>query len=217
MHIDDLRRLVKIGEGERLEFKRKVPRPERIAKEVIAFANTRGGTLLLGVDDDGSIPGVKDVEEETFALDLALETLCDPAIPLSVEMVPVTRRRDVIVVTIDESEAKPHFLIDPEGANGRVAYVRHADMSIEASRETLHLLRWRKRDEDTQFRFGPDEQMLMRYLEEYERITVEQYARMVGRPRRSASHTLLLLTRAGVLVHHPDPKTDFFTAVVARP
>ena len=47
-----LERLVAVGEGQHLEFKRQVPRPQRLAKEVIAFANSGGGHLLLGVDDD---------------------------------------------------------------------------------------------------------------------------------------------------------------------
>ena len=55
MTLQELNQLASLGEGPSLEFKRKVPRPERIAKEVIAFANTRGGRLLLGVDDDGTI------------------------------------------------------------------------------------------------------------------------------------------------------------------
>ena len=69
---EDLKRLVLLGEGPRLEFKNRVPRPYRIAREVIAFANTDGGTVLIGVDDDGTILGLRDAEEELFALSTAL-------------------------------------------------------------------------------------------------------------------------------------------------
>ena len=57
--VNQLRRLVSQGEGQHLEFKRKASFPEKIVRELIAFANTEGGTLLIGVDDDKSIPGVK--------------------------------------------------------------------------------------------------------------------------------------------------------------
>ena len=57
--IHELKRLALEGEGLQLEFKRKASHPEKIVRELIAFANTEGGTLLIGVDDDGSIPGLK--------------------------------------------------------------------------------------------------------------------------------------------------------------
>ena len=49
-----LAELIAQGEGKTLEFKRELPRFEQIAKTVIAFANTSGGRLLIGVDDDGA-------------------------------------------------------------------------------------------------------------------------------------------------------------------
>ncbi|MCC6835531.1 MAG: ATP-binding protein, partial [Cytophagales bacterium] len=59
-----IKKLALEGEGLHLEFKRKAAHPEKIVRELIAFANTAGGTLLIGVDDDGSIPGVKYPDEE---------------------------------------------------------------------------------------------------------------------------------------------------------
>ncbi|MFM8913049.1 MAG: helix-turn-helix domain-containing protein, partial [Flammeovirgaceae bacterium] len=55
----ELKKLVFEGEGLQLEFKRKASYPEKIVRDLIAFANTEGGTLLVGVDDDKTIPGVK--------------------------------------------------------------------------------------------------------------------------------------------------------------
>ena len=57
MTFRELSQLVTLGEGQHLEFKKRVPAPERITKEVIAFANTGGGRLLLGIDDDGTVLG----------------------------------------------------------------------------------------------------------------------------------------------------------------
>lgn len=210
MHLPDLTRLAASGEGAFIEFKRKVPRGERIAKEVIAFANTSGGRLLLGVGDDGSVVGVRDAEEEEFALRRALAAHCDPPVEFSTERVPVSNRRDAIVVTVPESPDKPHFLV-PEAQGPRLAYVRVDDMSVEASREAVRLMRARRAPDNVLFEFGEKEQMLMRYLEHYGRITVDQFAQMAGIPRRRASQTLVLLTRANVLQLHADPRRDFFT------
>jgi predicted HTH transcriptional regulator len=49
--------LVRKGEGATLEFKLKSNHPEKIVREVVAFANSQGGLLLIGVGDDKSIPG----------------------------------------------------------------------------------------------------------------------------------------------------------------
>lgn len=210
MTLQELSQLVSLGEGLHLEFKQKVPRPERFAKEIIAFANTRGGRVLIGVDDDGRLAGVRDAEEEEYALRQALDGRCDPPVEITTERVPVSRRRNVILVTVPRSTRKPHFLVNGEDAKP-TAYVRVNDMSIEASREAVRLMREGQRDRDVLFEFGENEQMLLRYLDSYGRITVRQFARLAGIPRRRASQTLVLLTRANVLRLHPDLGDDYFT------
>lgn len=213
MKPDELARLVLMGEGLTLEFKTRVPRAERIAKEVIAFANTSGGRLLLGVEDDGAIKGVRDAEEEEFVLTEALNTHCDPPVQISTERIPVSNKRNVILVRVPASSEKPHRLVDGDG-NGTV-YIRVEDMSVEASREHVRLMKTRNKADNVVFEFGEKEQVLMRYLENYGRITVAQFARLVGIPNRRASHTLVLLAKANVLKLHPDSKTDYFTLAYA--
>lgn len=211
MKLDELTRLVQLGEGATLEFKNKVPRAERIAKEVIAFANTGGGRLLLGVDDDGTIKGVRDSAEEEYALTEALATHCDPPVEFATERIPISNKRNVILVRVPASTKKPHKLVNSEnGATGNV-YIRVEDMSVEASREHVRLMHARQKEDNVLFEFGEKEKVLMRYLENYGRITVAQFAKLVDIPRRSASHTLVLLTKANILRLHPDSKSDYFT------
>ncbi|MEM8560236.1 MAG: ATP-binding protein [Bacteroidota bacterium] len=209
----DLQRLVALGEGLTIEFKRRVPRPERIAKEVIALANTQGGKLLLGVDDDGTIKGVRDAHEEAFALRQAIAAHTRPLVPLDVTAVPVSRRREVLVVDVPESAAKPHYLVatDAEGRATKTAYVRVDEQSIEASREVIRVMKAEQNPTNTRFEFGDKEQKLMQYLDRYERITVAQFAKLAGVSLSSAAQTLVLLTRASILALHPDEKADYWT------
>ena len=51
-----------LGEDQRHEFKRMVDNPESVAGEVVAFANSDGGILYLGVDDSGQLIGLGDTE-----------------------------------------------------------------------------------------------------------------------------------------------------------
>jgi hypothetical protein len=210
LSIGDVRRLAAIGEGQFLEFKRRVPEGRRLAKEIVAFANSGGGNLLVGVSDAGEVVGLRDAHEELFALSGALETHCYPAVSYALERVEVTSKREVIVIKVRESDGKPHFVIEPDDPLHRTAYVRVRDMSIEASREARRLMRTGT-DSNVKFEFGDKELLLMRYLEEYQRITVEQFAQLASIPSKRASHTLVLLTRAELLEIHPDLGGDYFT------
>lgn len=211
MKLEELTRLVQLGESATLEFKTKVPKAERIAKEVIAFANTGGGRLLVGVDDDGAIKGVRDSSEEEYALIEALKAHCDPPVDFSTERIPVSNKRNVILVRIPASSKKPHRLISADEAAAGTVYIRVEDMSVEASKEHIRLMRNRKQQDNVVFEFGEKEKVLMRYLENYGRITVAQFAKLVNIPSRRASHTLVLLTKANVLQLHPSAKADYFT------
>ena len=53
-----LEQLISQGEGRALEFKPAAPCPEHLARLIAAFANSGGGTILLGVREDGTVPGV---------------------------------------------------------------------------------------------------------------------------------------------------------------
>lgn len=213
MDLPDLKRYVSFGEGFHIEFKRRAPQPERLAKEVIALANARGGKLFIGVDDDGTIRGVRDAEEERFALRQALDAHCDPPVAVAIEAVEITRRREVLVVDVPESLDKPHYLVNAVNGNGRARtpYVRVGHQSIEASREAVRLMKHQRAPRDVQFEFGDKERTLMRYLDRHEQITVEAYARLVDIPKRRASQTLVLLAKANLLRLHPDEKADYFT------
>ena len=56
--IDKVHNLISQGENSSVEFKLQESNPDSIAKEIVAFANTQGGTVLLGVDDAGKLVGI---------------------------------------------------------------------------------------------------------------------------------------------------------------
>lgn len=209
MHLSDLRRLVTAGENTYIEFKREIPSSEKIAREISAIANTHGGTLLVGVDDDGTIVGVQGHEEEEYLLESAVNELCQPPVIIRVEIVPISRKRDVLVVTIREAVNKPIAVVSE---NGRNYYVRERDKSVKASPERVALLRKSTAPVGVTFEFGPNEQRLLRYLDEYGRITVNGYANLIQAGRRKASGILVNLTSAGILqLVRSDDDTEWFS------
>lgn len=209
----ELEQLVDLGEGISLEFKRRVPQSERIAKEMVALANTHGGRIVLGVDDDGTITGIDHASEEEFLLRQAVESHCRPPVDYQTKRVVIEPRCDVLVVTIPESSTKPHFVVrngQPEG-DGGAAYVRVETKSMEASPETLEELQNQDEKTGVTFEFGETESLLMRYLDDYGRISVSQLAQLADISAERASQTLLRLTKADLLHLHPDEDGDYFT------
>jgi len=209
----ELEQLVELGEGISLEFKRRVPQPQRIAKEIVALTNTNGGRIVLGVDDDGTIKGIDHASEEEFLLRQAVNAHCRPVVEYQTERVVVEPRCDVLVVTIEESENKPHRMVADEEAAGEAgaAYVRVEAKSIEASDETIREMQEEDGQDGVTFEFGDTESLLMRYLDDYGRISVSQLSQLADISPERASQTLLRLTKADLLHLHPDEDGDYFT------
>ncbi|MGB2869277.1 MAG: RNA-binding domain-containing protein [Bacteroidota bacterium] len=213
MNYRDVDMMLEEGEGFELEFKRKVTTPEKIARTLIGFANTRGGTILFGVDDDRSIVGVGSEKEEIEMIQTAGTIFCDPPIEPDIEIVPY-KGKDVIVVTVDESEEKPHFLLgegNGEEKDSKV-FIRVNDKTVVASKEVIRILRSESPDAPPlRIAIGEEERRLFDHLDANERITVKEFAKLVNISNRRASRTLIQLVRAGVLRIHTQEKEDYFT------
>ncbi len=209
----ELEQLVDLGEGISVEFKRRAPRPVRIAKEAVALANTNGGRIVLGVNDDGTIMGVEHTSEQEFLLRQAVNAHSRPVVEYQTERIVVEPRCDVLVVTIPESSTKPHVVVPDEEARDDEGqtYVRVEASSVEASPETIQELRNQEDHAGVTFEFGETESLLMRYLDDYGRISVSQLAQLADIPPERASQTLLRLTEADLLHLHPDEDGDYFT------
>lgn len=209
MDLRSLRNLVRQGESSSLEFKLKANHPEKIIREIVAFANSGGGKLLVGVGDDKSIPGLKFVDEDEYVLVRALEKFCFPKVDYELERVHVSDEREILVFTIPPSLKKPHYVQLTNDPLPK-AYVRVQDRSVQASKEIKQILR-RENDEGVKFSYGEKEQKLFHYLEENKRISVDLFSQIADISRKSASHTLVLLVLANVLKVHPDEIVDWYS------
>lgn len=209
MRFHELTAMLEEGEGLTVEFKRKVSSPEKIAREMIAFANTRGGTVIFGIDDDKSVVGVESEKSEMEDIRVAAEVLSDPPLPYALFIFQI-ESRDIICVRIPESEHKPHYLCSDAG--DRVAYVRVGEKSIQASKEMVRVLRHQYgASEPVRLIVGEAEKRLFAWFERNERITVREYAKLINVSDRRATRLLVRLVRAGALAIHTDEKTDYFT------
>lgn len=204
----DLKKLVARGECLTLEFKHKASNPLKIVREMVAFANTAGGILLVGIGDDGSIRGLKYPEGESHVIVEALKNV-KPPLPLRETFIPLGGSRTVLQFEIFESEKKPHYVIAEN--QSKDYFVRVTDKSIRASRELREIIKRKRLRKDIHFRYGDHEKLLMKYLEENKSITLKEFVRVSGMKRFYASRKLILLVLANVLRIIPHENEDQYT------
>ena len=208
----ELQRLIKGGETEQVEFKQKADHPDKVVKELVAFANTAGGHLFIGVDDNGKVTGVKDAEEKIYAMEHAIGKLCKPALKYSITTVPLNRsKREVVVFRVDESSQKPHFVIENFRTRRGKAYFRVDDQSIQASRELRQIIKRRRQEREVGFAYGQKEQQLLQFLNQHPAITLNAFAELCNISREEASETLIVLVLADILKIAPNGDEDNYT------
>jgi predicted HTH transcriptional regulator len=213
MELKDLYRLVRRGEGDTLEFKRKAAHPEKIVREFVAFANTKGGNVLIGVDDNGNIPGVKYAEEEIYVLNKALAKLCKPRLKYEYHIIPLDEdeSRAVVHYEVAESKKKPHYALPDENTDWGKAYVRLADKSIQASKEVRNVIKFSQRKSGRILEIQEKEKVLLEYLGENESITLAKFQEISKLNRYKASRILVNLVVSNILRINPSDKEDTFS------
>ena len=105
----ELLELIANGENSGVEFKRDDIRAEALAREIVAMANLRGGMVLLGVEDDGTISGIQRADLETWVMNAILGRVYPMLLPFY-EVVALDDGKRVAVVSITMGTSKPYVL-----------------------------------------------------------------------------------------------------------
>ncbi|MCH7974726.1 MAG: ATP-binding protein, partial [Bacteroidetes bacterium] len=198
------------------EFKRQFTTSEKIAKEMIAFANTNGGYILFGVDDDKTIIGVESEKSEAEMIKDAVINYCEPLFDYKINYI-IHKGKEIVAVTIPESINKPHRLQDYENEfdiTKAVVMIRVNDKSLKASKEMVRILRANAGNLSLKkYSIGPIEKKVFEYLVIKEKISVKELGTLVNISDRRASRTLVKMVRANLLlIHTKDNGEEFFTA-----
>lgn len=127
---DELRQRIDRGEGPHADFKRAVGSVGELAKDLVCFANSDGGQILVGVEDSGEVVGVDDVDALMLQVDDVAFQRCAPPVTVVPETVDVDGRC-VVVLNVARGDQRPYATKD-----GRY-YVRSGARCRAASREEL--------------------------------------------------------------------------------
>jgi len=189
--------LIKQGEHQTLDFKHSITDSKKIARAMVAFANTLGGTLLIGVKDNGSIVGI-DSEEEYYMIEAAAQMYCKPEMPFKVSKW-VINGKTVLEVVINPTKNKP--VKAPDKSGDYRAFVRINDENIVASPIQIKIWKAERHRKSIRMVLSEKENALFDYLKVNPKVTVGQYSRLAFISRIDAENILIDLTVLGLIKH----------------
>ena len=208
--------LLKQGESERLEFKESLSDWDGILKTICAFLNTRGGKIVIGVDDQGNIRGI-DIGKNTLPNIInRIKFSIEPIILPQIEITNL-REKNLIVITVNEGVNKPYYY---KG----IAYRRIGASNQKLSGDELEKLileKYRKRIsfEDTEIGDNLsliDEDIIKEFINS---VRIERRLELKYRDKKDFLKRLGLikdsnLTYASILCFSHNPQTYLPYAVV---
>jgi hypothetical protein len=170
--------LIEQGENLYQDFKFAINDSKKIARSLVAFSNTKGGRLLIGVKDNGAIAGVR-TDEEYYMIEAAAELYCKPKVPFQTKDWNIGGKK-VLEITIPESKNKPHMALNDE--QKWRAYIRVADENIVANAILLKV--WKKLQSARGIKIKDTEtgKKILMYLADNESITLPEFLKLAKIP-----------------------------------
>lgn len=157
-----------------LDFKFEISDARKIARTLVAFSNTDGGKLLIGVKDNGKITGIRS-EEEYHMLEASAELYCRPVIPFEVQKWTILGKT-ILEVDIARTD-KPPCLAQNENERW-LAYLRVEDQNLLANRVMMKVWRKEKRKKGIFLEYSNAEELLLNYLKTNDYITLSKFCRI---------------------------------------
>lgn len=208
-----IRKYLRNGEGETVEYKQTINSEYKIAKTICSLANTSGGTLLVGVKDDRSILGV-DPEEEKYFITKAAEFHCRPPVPIEIEEIFLPDEENhleevvVLKVEVPESNQKPHYA---ESKKGKwTSYIRKDDQTLIAGPQAVAQLERSEPKPLGNVSLTRNEKRLLAYLEKNIKITAKQFTNLVNISDRRARRELQEALDKGIIRVLEHEKEDYY-------
>jgi len=186
--METLQDLIDQGEHVNQDFKFRIDDQRKIARTLCAFANTSGGSLLIGVKDNRKIAGCNP-EEEFHMLEGAASVFCQPELKITSKIWQEDFRL-VLEVSVAKSENGPHKAKDDDGK--WKPYIRIKDKTTAVNK----ILEWvwieQKRKTARPEHFGEDELQLLKSIGKFQPVTLSKLYRESTLPLRRVDRLLVL-------------------------
>jgi predicted HTH transcriptional regulator len=167
--MESVKELIAQGEHQQLDFKFAISDARKIARTLCAFANTDGGSLLIGVKDNGKIAGI-DPNEEIHMIEAAVDMYCSPKLSFTSKVWQEDMKL-VLEIHVEPSLNRPVMARDDEGRWR--AYVRREDHTLLANKILINV--WKlSHFQKTPVKIGEEETALLRIIGKYEPLTLSK-------------------------------------------
>ena len=183
------------GEHQRQDFKYCINDSRKIARSMVAFANTDGGRLLLGIRDNGSIAGVRS-DEEYYMAEAAAKLYSKPPIDFQTRQWTI-ETKTVLEIEIPKSKEPNHQAQNEEGK--WLIYIRKNDQNIVAPGILLKVWEQQKNPKGVHIRFTADESKLLSLLRTAQFLSLNQVTRHSKLPRNKCERLLVQLIVIGTV------------------
>ena len=200
-------KLIAEGEHQRLDFKFEIADAHKIARTLVAFANTDGGRLLVGVKDNGNLAGVRS-EEEFYMVEAAAKMYCKPPVGFSVKEWNLNKKT-ILEVIIPKSTNRPHYAQQQDGT--WIAYHRVKDQNFVVNRILMRVWKNENAPRGVLLKFTDAERFLLDDLEKNDSITLSKFTRYAGISRNKAESILVRFLLLKMLEMHFTENQTFFT------
>lgn len=202
-----LHQMLRQGEGTTIDFKFAITSAQKIAISVVAFANTKGGSLLVGVKDNAKIVGVVP-DEEGYILERALKDFVKP-MPDYQMLTWKEGSKVVVELRISPGKAKPYMAMNDDGR--WLAYLRNDDENIAANGVWVKVQERLQSEKPSFTSLSEHEKKLLQYLEQTPTVTLNQFCKIASIPRYKAIRYLVNLICLEIIDLHITKKQNFYT------
>lgn len=203
---DYIHKLIEEGEHQMLDFKFEISDSKKIARSLVAFANTDGGRLLIGVKDNGTISGICS-EEEKHMIQTAAEMFCRPTINFKAKEW-VINGKTILEIIIEKSKFK-HRAPDHNGKYK--VYIRVKDQNILANNILLKIWKYENNRQNIKVAFTEPEMYILKYLNENKRITIKEFIRDTKINKKEAERIIVNFVLINLIKIEITEKEIFFS------
>lgn len=183
--LDDL---IQQGENQQQDFKHRIEDQKKIARTLVAFANTDGGSLLIGVKDNGKVAGINP-EEEFHMIQGAAKLYCQPEIKFETKIWQDGFRL-VLEVLVESNPLRHHKAQNEEGE--WKTYIRRKDQTLLANKIILKVWNLERKGVQKPLEYGKDEQAFLSKFLAQEAFTLNKLYKMFDFPKQKVDHLLAL-------------------------
>ncbi len=194
-----LNSLISKGETQTLDFKFAINDSRKIARSLVAFANTGGGTLLIGVKDNGTVAGIRS-GEELFMVDTANLLYCVPEIPITKHLRKF-EGKEVLEVTIPKVKSERLCAVI-EDDKKEMVYIRIGSSNQLVNHIWIRVWQHKQNPEKKLTKISENESTFLKLFRSEKLYSIDDLIKITGFKKKLTEHFLIKFCVLDILKIH---------------